>query len=201
VCLALRGISEKGFSFYAVFLFIFGRRRGGVSQSLPTDRIYPRLCQAPWPVMNTNDPGTEDCFFHSSFFLCITSNNHFTTASRPRPDHQDNPCLSDHPCAPPSRAGIWKRYDKVLGCEGKWSEKKWCCTNLFFSDYSLLHASTQRTPKNRNNEKFSGCGKHLREATRQEDFEVTLFSYLIVNSLKSLFLPPFYCGCVFNNFI
>jgi len=29
VCLAQRGILEKGFSFYAVFLLIFGRRRGG----------------------------------------------------------------------------------------------------------------------------------------------------------------------------
>ena len=54
---------------------------------------------------------------------------------------------------------------------------------------------------NRHNGKFRECRKHLREAAVQDDFEVTLFNYLIVNSLKSLFLPPFYCEVVFNNFI
>jgi len=35
----------------------------------------------------------------------------------------------------------------------------------------------------------------------QEDFEVTLFNYLKVNSLKSLLVQPFHCEVVFNNFI
>jgi len=51
-----------------------------------------------------------------------------------------------------------------------------------------------RAPKNGHNKEFGECGKHLREATMQEDLEVTLFNYLIVNSLKSLCftaIPPF----------
>lgn len=30
---------------------------------------YLRLCQAPLPVMNTNDPGAGGSSFHGSFFL------------------------------------------------------------------------------------------------------------------------------------
>jgi len=30
---------------------------------------YPRLCQAPWPMMNTNDPGARGCSF-LVLFLC-----------------------------------------------------------------------------------------------------------------------------------
>jgi len=73
VCLALRGILEKGLSFYitVVFLFIFGGRKRGegwrIGQSLSNDQIHLRL----WPVINTNDPGIENCSFHGSFFLCI----------------------------------------------------------------------------------------------------------------------------------
>jgi len=35
-----------------------------------------------------------------------------------------------------------------------------------------------RAPKNGHNKEFGECGKHLREATMQEDLEVTLFNYL-----------------------
>ena len=41
----------------------------GISQSFSSDRIYLRICQAPCPVMNLNDPDTENCFFHSSLFF------------------------------------------------------------------------------------------------------------------------------------
>ena len=48
-----------------------GEEGWGISQNLSSDRIYLRLCQALWPVMDTNDPNNESCVFQGSFFYVL----------------------------------------------------------------------------------------------------------------------------------